>query len=128
MRESQKVPIYPSRSLIPHTPTTSPLSSRSVVHSSILSFHVDPHQFYFSIPPCCRLIERLLVREPRDRASLEEIVNHEWLTEGPDPSSPPPLIPLVSREHMTDEQNAYIISRMVEGKIASKEEILRYLC
>ena len=65
------------------------------------------------------------MREPNDRATLEEIMSHKWLNLGSDGGSPTPLMPLVSREDITDEQNSYIVQRMVEGKIASKDDILR---
>ena len=64
----------------------------------------------------------MLQREPDNRASLEDIMNHSWLTEGQVP--PIPLMPLVSREDLSEEDQAYIIRKMVEGKIASSEEII----
>ena len=75
---------------------------------------------------CCSLISRLLVREPKDRASLDEIVSHEWLTSGPEPPSPPPLLPMLMQEHLTEDDIAQIVHRMVKGNIATKEEIFRW--
>ena len=31
--------------------------------------------------PCLELIERMLVKEPNDRISMHEIINHPWLME-----------------------------------------------
>ncbi|XP_066991528.2 SNF-related serine/threonine-protein kinase [Anabrus simplex] len=75
---------------------------------------------------CKRLIARMLIREPERRASLEEIAADAWL--GEDPSAEPAdFLPLVSREHVSDEDHALIIQKMVNGKIATKEEILEAL-
>ncbi|KAK2164599.1 hypothetical protein LSH36_61g05005 [Paralvinella palmiformis] len=67
----------------------------------------------------------MLVRDPKKRASLQDILNHHWLTRG-DPA-PLPLLPLISWEHLTPEEHSLIISKMVTRKMASKEEILRAL-
>ena len=70
-----------------------------------------------------RLISKLLVRDPARRANLDEIIHHPWLTRGE--SVPVPLMPLISREHLSDEDHSYIVQRMVDGKIDAKDEILK---
>ncbi|OAD55257.1 SNF-related serine/threonine-protein kinase [Eufriesea mexicana] len=82
----------------------------------------------YSIPPhvseeCKRLIARMLVKEPEDRASLEEIAADPWLAAGPD-SDPVEALPLVSRQQVSDDHHNHIITKMVNGNIATKEEIL----
>ena len=84
----------------------------------------------YSVPPhvsgdCRALIDKMLQREPDSRATLDDIMNHTWLTEGQIP--PIPLMPLVSREDLSEEDQTYIIRKMVEGKIATSEKILEAL-
>ncbi|XP_043802923.1 SNF-related serine/threonine-protein kinase [Apis laboriosa] len=85
----------------------------------------------YSIPPhvsdgCKRLIARMLVREPEGRATLEEIAADPWLAIGPDLDSVEAL-PLVSRQQVSDDHHNHIITKMVNGNIATKEEILEAL-
>ncbi|KAK7792383.1 hypothetical protein R5R35_007735 [Gryllus longicercus] len=75
---------------------------------------------------CKRLIARMLIREPERRASLEEIAADPWLGEDLN-AEPADFLPLISREHVSDEDHALIIQKMVNGNIASKEEILEAL-
>ncbi|XP_078038526.1 SNF related kinase isoform X1 [Augochlora pura] len=82
----------------------------------------------YSIPPhvsdgCKRLIAKMLVREPEGRATLEEIAADPWLAIGTDSDSVEAL-PLVSRQQVSDDHHNHIIIKMVNGNIATKEEIL----
>ncbi|XP_043260379.1 serine/threonine-protein kinase par-1 [Colletes gigas] len=82
----------------------------------------------YSIPPhvsdgCKRLIAKMLVREPDRRATLEEIAADSWLAIGTD-SDPVEALPLVSRQQVSDDHHNHIITKMVNGNIATKEEIL----
>lgn len=65
----------------------------------------------------------MLVREPGHRASLNDIMNHTWL-KGLEPL-PPVYMPLISREHVSEEDHNHVLHRMIDGNIASKEEILQ---
>nr|XP_022340449.1 SNF-related serine/threonine-protein kinase-like isoform X3 [Crassostrea virginica] len=77
------------------------------------------------ISSACRdLIHKMLQREPVHRAKLEDILNHQWLCMG---DYIAPTVPLISREHLSDEDHNYLIDKMVEGSIATKEEILQSL-
>ncbi|KAG8226357.1 hypothetical protein J437_LFUL010496 [Ladona fulva] len=93
----------------------------------------------FTVPnhvsePCKRgkmrsiiLIQRMLIREPERRATLEEIASDPWLCEGETDANTvggADFLPLISREHVSEEDHATIIQKMVNGKIALKEEIL----
>ncbi|XP_071857253.1 SNF related kinase [Bombus fervidus] len=85
----------------------------------------------YSIPPhvsegCKRLIARMLVREPEGRATLKEIAADPWLAIGPD-SEPLEALPLVSRQQVSDDHHNHIVTKMVNGNIATKEEILEAL-
>ncbi|KAI5697306.1 hypothetical protein M8J75_008390 [Diaphorina citri] len=73
---------------------------------------------------CKRLIGRMLVREPEKRASLAEIAADPWLAPALQDDA---LVPLVSRETVSEEDHSFIITKMVNGKIASKEDILEAL-
>ncbi|XP_054014972.1 SNF-related serine/threonine-protein kinase [Hylaeus anthracinus] len=83
----------------------------------------------YSIPPhvsdgCKRLIAKMLVREPEGRATLEEIAADPWLAIGTDSDPVEASLPLVSRQQVSDDHHNHIITKMVNGNIATKEEIL----
>lgn len=72
----------------------------------------------------CSLITRMLQRDPKRRASLEEIENHAWL-QGVDPSPATKYnIPLVSYKNLSEEEHNSIIQRMVLGDIADRDTIV----
>uniref|UniRef100_A0A1Q3F0B1 SNF-related serine/threonine-protein kinase n=1 Tax=Culex tarsalis TaxID=7177 RepID=A0A1Q3F0B1_CULTA len=75
---------------------------------------------------CRRLIGTMLVREPENRATLQQIAQDPWLLEG-STEEIPEYLPLVSREQVSEEDHALILQKMVNGKIATKEEILEAL-
>ncbi|XP_028837938.1 SNF-related serine/threonine-protein kinase isoform X1 [Denticeps clupeoides] len=76
---------------------------------------------------CKRLIDRMLQRDPKHRASLEEIENHAWL-QGVDPSPATKYsTPLVSHKNLSEEEHNNIIQRMVLGDIADRETIIEAL-
>jgi len=87
---------------------------------------------------CRSLISRMLQREPESRASLEDILTDAWL-EIPAAAAPGGdaaaaaaadssfMLPLVSRQHLKDEDHANILQKMVAGAIASKDEIIEAL-
>ncbi|XP_075740914.1 SNF related kinase isoform X1 [Rhipicephalus microplus] len=85
----------------------------------------------YTIPPhvsddCKRMIARMLIRDPDKRASLEEIAADPWLATG-DAPQPADHLPLIHREHLSEEDHSHIIQKMVNGCIASKDEILEAL-
>lgn len=63
----------------------------------------------------------MLVREPEKRATLEDITSDPWLEADTQADL---SLPLVSRQHISDEDHALIVQKMVNGKIATKEEVL----
>lgn len=74
------------------------------------------------------LITRMLQRDPKRRASLEEIESHPWL-QGVDPSPATKYnIPLVSYKNLSEEEHNSIIQRMVLGDIADRDAIVEYVC
>lgn len=83
----------------------------------------------YSVPPqisptCRKLIASMLVRDPKKRATLEEIASHEWVKESPDNDNSD-YLPLISREQLSEEDHAFIIQKMINGNIAPKEDILQ---
>lgn len=66
----------------------------------------------------------MLIREPERRASLAEIASDPWLMEGAKETQSTEYLPLVSRHQVSEEDHNIIIQKMVNGNIASKEEIL----
>lgn len=72
---------------------------------------------------CRRLISKMLVREPDKRATLQQIAQNEWLTQGGS-DHVPEYLPLVSRQQVSEDDHNLIIQKMVNGNIATKEEIL----
>ncbi|KAH1002547.1 hypothetical protein HUJ04_008627 [Dendroctonus ponderosae] len=84
-------------------------------------YDVPPH-----VSPECRdLISKMLVRNPEKRATLAEISSHPWLTDGVEESASTDLLalPLVSKEHLSEEDHNFIIQKIVNGNIATKEEV-----
>ncbi|KAF3691485.1 SNF-related serine/threonine-protein kinase [Channa argus] len=76
---------------------------------------------------CKDLIDRMLQRDPKRRACLEEIESHTWL-QGVDPSPATKYnTPLVSHKNLSEEEHNSIIQRMVLGDIADREAIVEAL-
>ncbi|KAK2830135.1 hypothetical protein Q5P01_018066 [Channa striata] len=86
----------------------------------------------YTVPPhishaCRDLIGHMLQRDPKKRATLEEIEAHEWL-QGVDPSPATKLsTPLVSHRSLSEEEHGSIIQRMVLGGIADRDSITEAL-
>ncbi|KAG7222050.1 hypothetical protein INR49_016810, partial [Caranx melampygus] len=76
---------------------------------------------------CKDLIDRMLQRDPKQRASLDEIETHTWL-QGVDPSPATKYnTPLVSHKNLSEEEHNSIIQRMVLGDIADRDAIVEAL-
>lgn len=73
-------------------------------------------------PSCKRLIGRMLVREPEKRATLSEIAIDPWMTAGEKVVVED--CPLVAKEQLNEDDRSLIVQKMVNGAIATKEEIL----
>lgn len=81
---------------------------------------------------CCRvatsllspsLISRMLQRDPKQRASLEQIEGHTWL-QGVDPSpASRSLLPLTSHKRVSEEEHEIILQAMMCGNIADRDTI-----
>ena len=67
----------------------------------------------------------MLQREPDKRATLSSIHSHPWLNDG-DLTRVTSVLPLITRETVADDDQTYFVQKMVEGKIATREEILQY--
>ncbi|MEQ2227999.1 hypothetical protein ILYODFUR_004216 [Ilyodon furcidens] len=86
----------------------------------------------YTVPPhishaCRDLIGHMLQRDPKKRATLEQIECHEWL-QGVDPSPATKLsTPLVSYRSLSEEEHGSIIQRMVLGGIADRDAITEAL-
>ncbi|XP_037733880.1 SNF-related serine/threonine-protein kinase [Chelonia mydas] len=82
----------------------------------------------YTIPPhvsaqCSDLIGRMLQRDPKQRASLEQIEVHPWL-QGVDPSPASRcLLPLTSHKRVSEEEHDIIIQAMTCGNIADRDAI-----
>uniref|UniRef100_A0A1I8PQ72 SNF-related serine/threonine-protein kinase n=1 Tax=Stomoxys calcitrans TaxID=35570 RepID=A0A1I8PQ72_STOCA len=86
----------------------------------------------YSVPPqisptCRKLIASMLVRDPKKRATLEQISADTWVNEMSAANDNMDSLPLISREQLSDEDHAFIIQKMINGNIASKEDILQAL-
>jgi len=73
------------------------------------------------------MIGKMLVRDPSGRASLADITSHPWMMmdEAGTAASRLVLTPLVCRETLTDDDHWHIVQRIVDGKIATKEDIIK---
>ena len=68
----------------------------------------------------------MIVREPSERATLKEIIDHPWMREGGGAKRRPIVqTPLARSQSLNSEDQQRIIQRMVDGNIATKEEIQR---
>lgn len=65
----------------------------------------------------------MLVREPSKRANLNEIAESAWVRSGEYGHAA--MLPLVSREHISDETHTQIVEQMVNGNIAEADDICR---
>lgn len=74
------------------------------------------------IPDDCKdLISKMLVKNPEKRATLSQISKHPWLAAEKD--EPQLDVPLVSRKQLSEEDHNFIVQKIVNGDIATKEEI-----
>lgn len=65
----------------------------------------------------------MLQRDPKQRASLEQIETHPWL-QGVDPSpASRSLLPLTSHKRVSEEEHDIIIQAMTCGNIADRDTI-----
>ncbi|XP_062477185.1 SNF-related serine/threonine-protein kinase-like isoform X1 [Pezoporus occidentalis] len=72
---------------------------------------------------CADLISRMLQRDPKCRASLEQIEGHAWL-QGVDPSPASRcLLPLTSHKRVSQEEHEIILRAMMCGNIADRDTI-----
>lgn len=71
------------------------------------------------------MIGRMLVKDPSKRTTLEDIVRHPWMDAGSPMTLP--QVPLVCREALQEEDQAYIMQKIVDGNIATKQEIQEYV-
>ncbi|XP_075621595.1 SNF-related serine/threonine-protein kinase-like [Balearica regulorum gibbericeps] len=82
----------------------------------------------YTVPPhvsaqCADLISRMLQRDPKQRASLEQIEGHAWL-QGVDPSpASRSLLPLTSHKRVSEEEHEIILQAMMCGNIADRDTI-----
>ncbi|KAH9515630.1 hypothetical protein Btru_011592 [Bulinus truncatus] len=76
---------------------------------------------------CRHLISKMLVREPSQRINLEDIERDPWLNSDDVLPTPHINLPLLSRDHVSDEDHNYVVQKMVEGKICTREEIFQSL-
>nr|XP_023026972.1 SNF-related serine/threonine-protein kinase [Leptinotarsa decemlineata] len=70
---------------------------------------------------CRQLISRMLLRNPEKRATLEEISKHPWLSGSKHDSTD--FTPLVLKEQLSEDDHNFILQKIVNGDIATKEEV-----
>ncbi|VDM63362.1 unnamed protein product [Angiostrongylus costaricensis] len=75
--------------------------------------------------PCKNLIQRMLVRDPSQRAVLAEIVSNAWVMAGDRGHAA--ALPLIVKHHLSHSTHTTIIEQMVAGGVGSEEAILRAL-
>ena len=63
----------------------------------------------------------MLVREPSERIKLQDILKHPWLAG--DSILHPIGAPLITRKQISEEVHNHVVQKMVEGKIATKEDV-----
>ena len=74
------------------------------------------------------LIESMLIRDPNKRLSLEEIALNPWLAGAEGHTEQlAEMLPLVSREHLSEEDHSLILHRMVSGNIGNMDQVLEWV-
>jgi len=68
------------------------------------------------------LIEKMLVREPYLRSTLESIMADPWFQGGHPPVLPTP-VPLVTELPLTPEEHNYVMDTMEAGNIADRDTV-----
>ncbi|CAF1553288.1 unnamed protein product, partial [Didymodactylos carnosus] len=83
---------------------------------------------------CQNLIDRMIVREPEQRATLEEVMNDQWyrnLMEDDDDISEDDnylnSLPLISHKTISNDDHEQILQEMIDGNISERELILNAL-
>ena len=66
----------------------------------------------------------MLQREPARRASLQEIERDPWLNAAELGESLAAYLPLVSRQHLSEQEHALIVQKIANGGLGTREEIL----
>ncbi|XP_077993366.1 uncharacterized protein LOC144447308 isoform X2 [Glandiceps talaboti] len=74
---------------------------------------------------CKNLIKQMLIRDPENRATLDDIENDQWLKKGN--VFPIENVPLIRREDITGLDHEVVLDKMIKGNIADKDTILRSL-
>lgn len=67
----------------------------------------------------------MLVRQPEKRASLDEIMVNQWIRDCGIVESTVITKPLIYSEMISENEQNDIVAQMVDGRVASREEILR---
>lgn len=75
---------------------------------------------------CQSLIEKMLVREPYLRCSLDDIMKDPWF-QGSHPPILPTPVPLVTELPLTPEEHNYVAEKLQEGNIADRETLQKSL-
>uniref|UniRef100_A0A0N5AW13 Protein kinase domain-containing protein n=1 Tax=Syphacia muris TaxID=451379 RepID=A0A0N5AW13_9BILA len=71
------------------------------------------------------LISRMLVKDPKKRATLQEIITNPWVAAGERGLAQ--ILPLVGKANLSDSAHATIIEQMVAGGVDTEERILSSL-
>lgn len=73
---------------------------------------------------CRDLVERLLVRRPEQRPTLEQLLQHAWLRDVVAKYDYSELMPLVSRRPLEEDEHEMIVRRMESGRVALQDETM----
>nr|CAB3266433.1 SNF-related serine/threonine-protein kinase-like [Phallusia mammillata] len=77
---------------------------------------------------CEDLIKRMIIREPSHRMSLDDIVNHPWLTGAKSLSrARRNSVPMLTRNNIPADVHREILEIMVNAELADEDEILTAL-
>ena len=87
----------------------------------------SPTSLYPSLPPPYdRLIGTMLIVDPANRASLEQVAAHSWLkSDIPVVNTPYSLPPFSSLEEIPEDILQLVLSRLEMGGYGSKSTILK---
>lgn len=66
----------------------------------------------------------MLVKEPNDRAKLDDIMTHPWFCEEKNKKNE---LPLICQEALSTEDHNAIVEKMINGNFATLPEITKYV-
>jgi SNF-related kinase len=101
----------------------------SNISSECQKYEIDKKVLFFGF--CCSLINRMIVREPDKRATLDDVMSDIWYRQCDDDNDDVDdqhyvdSLPLISHKTISQDDHELILHQMVDGNIAERDAILQ---